>query len=64
LEPCRRAEQAFVSVITDAYLAGVSTNRVERLVQQLGIERVSKRPRHAPTNNESSTSSSRLSGIA
>jgi transposase-like protein len=42
LQPRRRAEQAFVSVIADAYLAGVSTRRVEKLVQQLGIERMSK----------------------
>ena len=31
-----------MSVIADAYLAGVSTGRVEKLVQQLGVERVSK----------------------
>jgi putative transposase len=42
LEPRRRAERAFVSVIADAYLAGVSTRRVEKLVQQLGVERMSK----------------------
>src|SRR3989454_8730512 len=42
LQPRRRAEQAFVSVIADAYLAGVSTGRVEKLVQQLGVERMSK----------------------
>jgi transposase-like protein len=42
LQPRRRAEQAFVSVIADAHLAGVST-RVEKLVQQLGVERMSKR---------------------
>src|SRR5216117_3110418 len=42
LQPRRRAEQAFVSVIADAYLAGVSTRRVEKLVAQLGIERLSK----------------------
>src|SRR6478609_8873347 len=42
LDPRRRAEQAFVSVIADAYLAGVSTRRVEKLVQQLGVERMSK----------------------
>jgi len=41
LQPRRRAEQAFVSVIADAYLAGVSTRRVEKLVQ-LGVERMSK----------------------
>src|SRR5712692_9736393 len=42
LQPRRRAEQAFVSVIADAYLAGVSTRRVEKLVQQLGVERLSR----------------------
>jgi len=42
LTPRRRAEQAFVSVVADAYLAGVSTRRVEKLVQQLGVERLSK----------------------
>jgi hypothetical protein len=29
-------------VIADAYLAGVSTRRVEKLVQQLGVERMSR----------------------
>ena len=42
LQPRRRAEQALVSVIADAYLAGVSTRRVEKLVQQLGVERMSR----------------------
>src|SRR2546427_8566629 len=42
LQPRRRAEQAFVSVIADAYLAGVSPRRGEKLVQQLGVERMSK----------------------
>jgi len=41
LQPRRRAEQAFVSVIADAYLAGVSTRRVEKLERQLGVERMS-----------------------
>jgi putative transposase len=36
LQPRRRAEQALVAVIADAYLAGVSTRRVEKVVQQLG----------------------------
>jgi putative transposase len=31
-----------VLVIADAYLAGVSTRRVEKLVQQLGVGRMSK----------------------
>jgi transposase-like protein len=38
----RRAEQAFVAVIADCYLAGVSTRRVEKLVQKLGVDRPSK----------------------
>jgi putative transposase len=42
LVPRRRAEQALVCVVADAYLAGVSTRRVEKLVSQLGIERMSK----------------------
>ncbi len=41
LEPRRRAERALVSVIAQAYVAGVSTRRVEGLVQTLGIERLS-----------------------
>ena len=42
LAPRRRAEQALVSVIADAYLAGVSTRRVEKLCRQLGIEQMSR----------------------
>ncbi len=42
LEPRRRAEKALVAVVADAYLAGISTRRVEGLVQQLGIERISR----------------------
>ena len=40
LEP--RAERALVTVIAQAYLAGVSTRRVEGLVQTLGIGHLSK----------------------
>src|SRR5919109_1841174 len=42
LEPRRLAERAMVTVIAQAYLAGVSTRRVEGLVQTLGIQRLSK----------------------
>jgi len=42
LEPRRRAERALAAVISEAYLLGVSTRRVEDLVQSLGIERISK----------------------
>lgn len=42
LEPRRRAERAFVQVVAECYVRGVSTRRVEGLVSQLGIERISK----------------------
>src|SRR5919198_3068076 len=42
LEPRRRAEQALVAVIAEAYLQGVSTRKVEALVQALGIAGISK----------------------
>jgi putative transposase len=42
LEPRRRAEQALVSVIAEAYVQGVSTRKVEAVVQSLGIEGLSK----------------------
>ena len=42
LEPRRRAERALVAVIAECYLAGVSTRRVEGLVQTLGIAGLSK----------------------
>ena len=42
LEPRRRAERAFVQVVCEAYVRGVSTRRVEGLVRHLGIERISK----------------------
>jgi transposase-like protein len=42
LEPRRRAEQALVAVVQEAYINGVSTRRVDRLVEQLGIAGMSK----------------------
>lgn len=42
IAPRRRAEKALVAAIADAYLAGVSTRRVDKLVRQLGIEGISK----------------------
>ena len=42
LEPRRRAEQALVAVVQEAYVNGVSTRRVDRLVEQLGIGGMSK----------------------
>ncbi len=42
LEPRRRAERALVAVVAECYVLGVSTRRVEGLVQTLGIETISK----------------------
>jgi putative transposase len=42
LERRRRAEQALVSVVATSYLLGVSTRRVEKLVETLGVTRLSK----------------------
>lgn len=42
LEPRRRAEQALVAVVAEAYVHGVSTRKVEALVQSLGITGLSK----------------------
>jgi transposase-like protein len=42
LERRRRAEAALVSVVATSYLLGVSTRRMEKLVETLGITRLSK----------------------
>ena len=42
LEPRRRSEQAIVAVVLEAYVNGVSTRKVDRLVEQLGIHGMSK----------------------
>ena len=42
LQHRRRAEQALVSVVATSYLLGVSTRRVEKLVEQLGVRSLSK----------------------
>jgi putative transposase len=42
LERRRRAEQALISVVATSYLLGVSTRRVEKLVESLGITSLSK----------------------
>jgi putative transposase len=41
LEPRRRSEQALLSVVQQAYVCGVSTRRVDQLVESLGL-RISK----------------------
>ena len=42
IEPRRRCEQAIVAVVMEAYVNGVSTRKVDRLVEQLGIASMSK----------------------
>ena len=42
LEPRSRSEQALVAVIQEAYINGVSTRKVERLVTQLGLSGMSR----------------------
>ena len=42
LEPRSRSEKALVAVIQEAYVNGVSTRKVDRLVTQLGLAGISK----------------------
>jgi putative transposase len=42
LEPRRRWEQAFVNVVSEAYVLGVSTRKVDELVKALGSNGISK----------------------
>jgi len=42
LQPRRRAEQALLSVVQEAYGHGVSTRKVDELVQALGLDGISK----------------------
>ncbi len=42
LEPRKRSEQAIVAVVMEAYVNGVSTRKVDRLVEQLGIHGMTK----------------------
>lgn len=42
LEPRRNWERAFVNVVAEAYVAGVSTRKVEALVEALGAKGMSK----------------------
>jgi transposase-like protein len=42
LEPRKRCEQALVAVVQEAYVNGVSTRKVDRLVEQLGLQGMSK----------------------
>ncbi|HVE74468.1 MAG TPA: IS256 family transposase [Mycobacteriales bacterium] len=42
LEPRKRAEQALVAVVREAYVQGVSTRKVDALVRALGLDGISK----------------------
>ena len=42
LEPRRRSEQALVAVVQEAYIKGVSTRKVDDLVQAMGMSGISK----------------------
>jgi putative transposase len=42
LEPRRRAEQALVAVVQQAYVNGISTRKVDRLAEQMGLHHLSK----------------------
>jgi len=42
LEARRPAEQAIVAVVMEAYVNGVSTRKVDRLVEQLGVQGMTK----------------------
>ena len=44
LEPRRRSERALLAVVQQAYVEGVSTRRVENLVQALGCEGILQEP--------------------
>ena len=42
LEPRKTAEKAFVTVIQEAWIGGVSTRRVDDLVQAMGLSGISE----------------------
>src|SRR5437870_11794260 len=42
LEPRRRAERAMTAVVAEAYVLGVSTRRVDELVQAMGVQGISR----------------------
>lgn len=42
LEPRRRAERALVSAVAEAYVLGISTRKVDRLVRSIGLDGISK----------------------
>lgn len=42
LEPRKRAERALLNVVQEAYVHGVSTRKVDELVESLGVDGISK----------------------
>ena len=42
LEPRRRSEKALLAVVAEAYVLGISTRKVERLMETLGLTGISK----------------------
>ena len=42
IEPRRRAERALVSAVAEAYVLGVSTRKVDKLVRTMGLDGISK----------------------
>jgi hypothetical protein len=43
LEPRKRSEQALVAVVQEAYVVGVSTRKVDQLVESLGLRNLEER---------------------
>src|ERR1700726_3781198 len=65
LEPRKTAEKALVSVIQKAWIGGLSTRRVDELVQAMGLSGISKSqslPRRRPGSPSSAKTS--MSGSA
>ena len=61
LEPRRRSEQALLAVIQQCYVCGVSTRRVDQLVESLGL-RVSKSRSAGSARRSMSTSTRSAAG--
>ncbi|GAA2071075.1 hypothetical protein GCM10009821_05790 [Aeromicrobium halocynthiae] len=54
LERRKRAETALITVVANCYLAGVSTRRMAKLVETLGIDSLSKSQVSRPGRSRSS----------
>ena len=58
LEPRKTSEKALVAVIQEAWIGGVSTRRVDELVQAMGLSGISPASRSPPSRNSARTSTS------